>query len=243
MTFEIPFGVSSIGEKISLPFTVPGRNHFLVIGCTGCGKTTLLGRIASAAARDPSRAVEVWTNLGNVPDGRAARKFPAEGPGGRRRASPAIGLLYEEAYRRLRALSQAGVAHHAKDNFLPLLIAVIDDLEFGPSDELSGERKTAAEQMEFILRTAHVAGISVVCSSWAPLCLTGPCLERVDSFFDRRIVMKAPYGMACAALWKNPSRVSGKDREAIARLSRGESGDFLFAYRLGEPVAGRVTVP
>lgn len=243
MRAEIPIGISFDGKKIALPFSVPGRNHCAVFGCRGSGKTTCLRRIVSSAEGicDPSR-VTVWADPaagGEHPGGYSEAR--RAGPAGAERTDRLIGLLYKEHGQRLRLMAREGVPDHSGCG-LPLLIAVIDDIDFEPRHGLPGEKGRTGGMLSEILRASHVTGISVTVSFGRPLFLPGEGLYAVMDLFNMRIAMNSPFDQACGALGLDPSAVSGADRAAIEGLRFGEPGDFVYAnvHDMGPLVAGRI---
>ena len=242
---EIPFGKSCCNESITIPLRTSHRNHCFITGAPGSGKSTLLKVIIEAIERsyDKSKVV-VWTdyfshNNETCQDDSILEVHLPEDVAPENRMIALFESLHEEAQNRLQALSLNGISSYCQADFMPLLIAVIDDIY--PLSYLDRDRY-AAEKLWTVLRLSHTIGISLICASQLPISRVHGMSSQLSDLFNIRIALRTRNNFIFEALDINPSDISTENNEAIDSLSSGHPGDFLYYNRheTESLVAGRV---
>lgn len=242
---KIPFGISANGEIMAIPLVFPHRNHCFITGAPGSGKSTLLKVIVEAIERcyDKSQVV-VWTdyfshNNEKCQNDSVLEVYLPENITPEERMIALFESMYKEAQNRQQALSLNGISSYCHADFMPLLIAVIDDIY---PLSYSDRARFASEKLWTVLRMSHAVGISLICTSQLPVSRVHGMTSGMSDLFNVRIALRTINDFILEALDINPFDISTENNEAIDSLSSGHPGDFLYhnRYEAESLVAGRV---
>src|SRR4051794_31425389 len=212
---SIPLGVDEYGGLVSIALA---ERNVLIGGEPGAGKSAALSMLVAAAALDP--AARVWLLDGKLVE------LAAWAPVAERLAGPdgeqAIELLRdvrEEMETRYRELLARGLRKVPREDGLPLLLVVCDELAFYLTLPDKRQRQEFAELLRDLVARGRAAGVIVVAATQKPGADVVPTALR--DLFGFRLALRCNTPQASDTILGQGWASAGADASQIPGGQRG----------------------